>query len=152
MAPPGDLLVRVDADSECVPHGLGLPERVGVAEVDHVVAAVYPHPRAALRHCRFLAVAFLFPCCILCNKTATLPPIHLSTQLKLKVIVTQWTLSIHTLSTVRTHFLLGHFSNIYITPVESVHTSIIICRNLFSSAIARPCHPSVSMIYFIHML
>ena len=40
----GDLLVRVDAHHQEVPHGLGLPQGVGVAEVDHVIAAVTPHP------------------------------------------------------------------------------------------------------------
>ena len=39
----GDLLVRVDPHDEVVTHGLGLAEGVGVAEVDHVVAAVAPN-------------------------------------------------------------------------------------------------------------
>ena len=36
------LLVGVHPDSEVVGERLGLPQRVGVAKVDHVVAAVGP--------------------------------------------------------------------------------------------------------------
>ncbi len=43
------LLVRVNADQEVVAHGLGLPQGVGMAEVDHVVAAVAPDPGLLLK-------------------------------------------------------------------------------------------------------
>ena len=53
----GDLLVGVDADHEVGAHLLGLAERVGVAEVDHVVAAVAPD--AGLLRWRHLCIEIL---------------------------------------------------------------------------------------------
>ena len=38
-----DFGVSVNANDEVVAHQLGLPERVGMPEVDHVVATVAPH-------------------------------------------------------------------------------------------------------------
>ena len=40
----GDLVVGVHPDRQVVGERLGLPQRVGVAEVDHVVAPVGPRP------------------------------------------------------------------------------------------------------------
>jgi len=42
---PGDLLVRVYADDQIMAQGLGLPQRVRVAEMDHVEAPVAPYPQ-----------------------------------------------------------------------------------------------------------
>ena len=39
-----NLFVCVDPDHEVVAHGLGLPQGVGVTEMNHVVATVAPNP------------------------------------------------------------------------------------------------------------
>ena len=44
-----DLAVRDQAHHQHVPQGLGLPERVGVAVVHHVEAAVHVHPHGCAR-------------------------------------------------------------------------------------------------------
>ena len=49
-----NFFICVNANNEVASHGLGLPQRVGVTEVHHVVAPVAPHTNVLqiFSHCR----------------------------------------------------------------------------------------------------